>query len=611
MLFVMWAVVLMAGLLVYGIWRRKRIIRSYVNETLQETLMPGFSLKKRWIKAGLYIAALVFTVTALSGPLAGYKWVQTHEKGVDIMVALDCSRSMLAQDIKPSRLERAKREIIDLLRMLESDRVGLVAFAGQAILQCPLTLDHEAFNIFLRVLDPEYLPVGGTDLVSAINTCLNAFEADSDTEKAIILITDGEDTVSDPGKAAQAAAEKGVKIFCIGVGNPQGAPIPDKTGGFKKDEAGNIVLSKVDEKVLEKISGLTNGQYERSVAGDMDLESIYYTHIKKTMDQKTLKTSKKKVWENRFQWFLFPAILLLLLEFALSARTGKRKIPITGLIVFSMVLSISDVSHAFVFSSVRDGIKAYEANQFDQAKTHFIDAQLEDPDRPELYFNIGTAAYKNQEFELAEKHFLKAMTTEDKELRHQSEYNLANTRYRLGNLDEAIKGYESILKEFPEDSRAKENLEFVQKKKEEQKQNQEQDQNSKDNQEKPSKNQDKDKMDSKDPGTDSKSKDSDQNKENKPDSQNSQKKDEKERSPDNGSDTQPSPDNQAQKEMNQPQEDKASGSQEQQPAGENGEDPGEKGSPVNMNENMLNRLQDKPGQALMPVYAPKNIKKDW
>ncbi len=601
MLFVLWGVFLLTGILVYGIWRRKRIVGSYVGEPLEEIIIPGFSLKKRWIKAGLYMMALVLAVIALSGPLAGYKWVETQQKGVDIMVALDCSRSMLAQDISPTRLERAKREIIDLLRMVESDRVGLVAFAGQAILQCPLTLDYEAFHLFLRVLEPDYLPVGGTNLISAIETCLNAFEPDTDTEKAIILITDGEDTVSDPLEAARNAAAKGVKIFSIGVGSPGGTPVPDKRGGFIKDADGNIVLSIVDEKMLETVSSLTNGHYERSVAGDMDLEIIYYDRIKKTMESTTLQTVNRKVWENRFQWFLFPCIILLLIELALLSRSEKkRKSLATRLVIFWLMIAIPGISHASVFSTVKDGIKAYQDQQFEKAQTFFIEAQIEDPDRPALYYNIGTAAYKNQDYALAEKQFLRAMNTTDPVLKHQSEYNLANTRYRLGKLDEAIAGYESLLEAFPEDTKAIENLEFVRKKKEEQKQNREQE--SQDNQEPPPEDQDKENQDKKDPPE--KGSDNDQ----KPDDQSPEKQ-----SPGDQTPGDPSPDGQTpEAQTPDSQQEHQSIDTQDQPASSGNEDRTEdqsSGTPVN--ETILNRLQDKPGQALMPFYTPKNIEKDW
>ncbi|MCW8801235.1 MAG: VWA domain-containing protein, partial [Desulfobacter sp.] len=255
-------------------------------------------------KSGLAVLATGFAVVALAGPLAGYRWEKTTQKGVDIMIALDCSRSMLAQDVSPTRLTRAKREIIDLTRLMRSDRAGLVAFSGAAVLQCPLTLDYNAFGIFLDALDPDYLPVGGTDLTAALEACYNGFDPASIAGKAIILITDGEDTAGDEAalnKMVEKFAKEKIRIFAIGVGDPAGAPIPAKGGGFKKDSTGNIILSKVDETMLKKITAMTQGRYVRSVAGDMDLEQIYSGDILGTMERKELTQGRKKVWEKRFQ----------------------------------------------------------------------------------------------------------------------------------------------------------------------------------------------------------------------------------------------------------------------------------------------------------------------
>ncbi|MEJ2653853.1 MAG: VWA domain-containing protein, partial [Acidihalobacter sp.] len=174
-------------------------------------------------------------------------WQKIERRGVDIVIALDCSRSMLATDIQPDRLSRAKREIYDLLAMLEGDRVGLVAFSGTAFLQCPLTIDYQAFNLFLEVLTPDYLPVGGTDLAAALRTAQGAFDPKAASEKAVILITDGENTgPDDPLQAARDAQKAGIKLFCIGVGSNDGVPVPAAEGGFKKDAAGRIVMSHLD-----------------------------------------------------------------------------------------------------------------------------------------------------------------------------------------------------------------------------------------------------------------------------------------------------------------------------------------------------------------------------
>lgn len=326
MLFLIWAVPVVFLVCVYGMKKRKSILDAFCGSSGLAVLSPMLSAKRRWVKYTLLLVALLFTAVALSGPQYGFKWQEIEQKGVDLFIAIDCSKSMLATDIQPTRLERAKREVFDLLSMLEGDRAGLVAFAGTAFVQCPLTLDYNAFNLFMNALGPESIPLGGTDIAGAINAALDGFSEKDNTEKAIILITDGESTGGDPIGAAEKAKEKGVKIFCIGIGRDEGVPVPDTDGGFQKDRQGKIILARIDEDTLKKIASVTGGDYVRSVAGDMDLDRIYTTNIRGTMEQKTLESGKKKLWEDRFQWFLGPAMICLIMGLGLptAVRPGKE-----------------------------------------------------------------------------------------------------------------------------------------------------------------------------------------------------------------------------------------------------------------------------------------------
>ncbi len=630
----LWGLLPVAAILVYGMLRRKKILAGFAHAGMLSSIIPGFDPRRRQVKAVLILLAAAFAIVALAGPRMGFHWEKVKQKGVDIMIALDCSRSMLAQDIKPSRLERAKREIIDLLRMMRSDRAGLVAFSGNAILQCPLTLDHDAFNIFLKVLEPGFLPTGGTNLDAAIQTCYSGFEKETDTEKAIILITDGESTSGDVEKTVREMAKENIKIFCIGVGNMSGAPIPDESGGFKKDASGNIVLAKVDESGLEKIADMTGGAYVRSVAGDMDLDVIYMDRIHNTMERKTLVSGKKKVWENRYQWFLFPAMILLLIEFFIRAVRPRS----TGLFLFFAVFCL--LAHPqpgearSVSKSVKDGIKAYQENQYEKAEKHFIDAQLEDPDDDRLYYNIGTTAYQTKDYEQAKKNFGRAAKSKDPALRHKAEYNLANTAYQLGDLDGSISGYEKLLKEFPDDVQAKENLEFVKQKK------QEQQQSKSDQGKDPNKNQDNN-QDKKNQNKDNKGKNKEQQKKDGQKSNQDKEKDSSRNNKNNNKDkkdSQQQGDQQEQKDQQAgknktgqdgnpppPREDKSSSPNKDQGKGQDkgrktkpsqDQDPGmarsdQGGKPGQNMEKMLNRLEDKPGQAMIPMGQGQDNGKDW
>ena len=596
----LWALIPVFGIMVYGIRKREKILSRFARISMLPSIVPGFDPKKRWIKSLLIVISGGFAIVALAGPQLGYKWEKTTQKGVDIMIALDCSKSMLAQDIKPNRLERAKREVIDLLHMMKSDRAGLVAFSGRAILQCPLTLDHEAFNIFLKVLEPGFLPVGGTNLNAAIQECYNGFEKESDTEKAIIIITDGESTTGAVEEAAKEMAEKGIRIFSIGVGNIQGAPIPDEKGGFIKDASGNIILSKVDTKILEKLAALTGGLYVRSVAGDMDLDMIYTDKILGTMERKTLTSGKKKVWENRYQWVLFLCLVLLLIEFLLSSKKNVRQLFI---FVFAIGIAFFTAQDGVVYaqtvsSSVKAGISAFDEQKYEQAKKHFIDAQLESPENAELYYNIGAAAYMNKEYEQAKRNFIQAAKTDDIKLRHDAIYNLANTDYRMGNLDESIKGYENILKDFSEDAQAKENLSFVKQKKKEQQQKKES-KSDKDS------NKDKDNKDKQDPKKDqSKNQSKNQNKDQDNKEQNKDSQQDKNQTKEQD----PQQENKPGEEPSEPQEKKPQETKKDRQAAI--EDKELKQENPNM-EKMLNRLEDKPGRAMMPELRKQHVEKDW
>ncbi len=265
-------------------------------------------------------------VFALAGPRWGSHYQEVSQKGVDIMILVDVSPSMLVEDVDPSRLERARREIMDFLRVVQGDRVGLVAFSGAAFIQCPLTLDYSALEMFLTMLEPDLLPVPGTDIGAAIETAISSFDFKSETDKVILLITDGEDNEKKGLEAARKAAAKGIKIFVFGMGETSGGPIPagDGKGGFRKDKEGKLILSKLDEEGLRQIASMARGSYVRSVAGDLDLDMLYFDGIKSNTKAETVKTGKIKVYEERFSIFLLAAFLLLLTEGLIRERKAIR-----------------------------------------------------------------------------------------------------------------------------------------------------------------------------------------------------------------------------------------------------------------------------------------------
>jgi len=612
MLFLIWAVPVFFLVVVYGMKTRQNILARFASSKGIAAIAPETDSRRRWIKAVLVLCSLLFICLALSGPQYGYKWQTIEQKGVDIIVAIDLSRSMLATDIQPTRLDRAKREIYDLLAMLKGDRVGLVAFAGTAFLQCPLTLDYEAFHIFLNSLTPDSMPVGGTDISSAVTASLSAFEPKANSQKAIILITDGENTgKTDPLEAAENARKAGVKLFCIGVGSIEGVPVPSESGGIKKDRSGNIILTKIDEETLKKMAVLTSGAYVRSVAGSMDLDVIYTKEIRGKMEASTLSTDKKQIWEDRFQWVLALAVIALGVELIVPAV--RKKSAVLGM-MFLLLWSVPVQAG----NPLKEGIDAYNQGAYDKALKFFIDAQIDHPDRPDILYNIGNAYYHTGDFEAAAKSYKEALKAENKLLQQKAYYNLGNADFRKKQYEDAVKDYEEALKLGPDDIQARQNLEYVKQVMEQVKEQQNQQQ----------------KGDRGDKKEDSESKDS------KRDSSNEnhdpeKKSDQKEQSPKDQSEQSGSDKKNAEKdksspgfgdetdkdglgsdvpketagkedEQKKPEDKKAQGAAMPKPAGDPDNSEEKKKA-----EHILNRLKDQPGKAMIPAYGKTNVEKDW
>ena len=325
--YLLWCLVPLIFFMVWGMRKKQQLTLKFCgNPLLSKLVHPGVEKRHR-SKTIFVVLAILFLILALTRPRWGYQWENLHQRGVDVIVALDVSSSMLAEDIKPNRLERAKRKISDLLNMMEGDRIGLVAFAGTSFVQCPLTLDYGAARLFLSAIDTQLIPVQGTALGDAIKTSVKAFRSQDKKSKALILITDGEDQMGKALSAAKSASDQGVKIYTIGIGGEIGAPLPNPSGagGFRKNQQGEVILSKLDETTLQQIALETGGSYVRSVTGDIDLNTIYKDQIKKNIEKKELKSERRKIWQERFQWFIFIALIFLVAETCLSEKRPLKK----------------------------------------------------------------------------------------------------------------------------------------------------------------------------------------------------------------------------------------------------------------------------------------------
>ena len=302
---------------------RRSALSRFGNLDILAQLAETASSPKRLLKFVIFLCAFVFTVVGLANPQIGTRLQEVKQEGVDLFIALDVSFSMKAEDIKPNRLEKAKFEIRNLINKLAGDRIGMVVFAGEAYTQFPLTTDYNGAQLFLDVVDVDAVPIPGTAIGSAIQRSLASFDFEEPTTKVLIIITDGENTEGEAIPAAEEAAQKAVRIYTIGLGSPDGAPIPmynayGQQTDFKRDRLGSIVMTKLDEVTLEKIASLGNGAYYRGTNTQDELNEIY--EAINALQKREFGTKQFTDYESRFQPFVAAGILLLLLELLISER---------------------------------------------------------------------------------------------------------------------------------------------------------------------------------------------------------------------------------------------------------------------------------------------------
>jgi Ca-activated chloride channel family protein len=326
----LWLVPLLAVFVYWSFRAARRAAVRFAEEPLWKRLAPSEPRLHRLGRAFLLCAGLSLLVLGIAGPQWGARAVMLKRRGLDIVIALDVSYSMQAPDVKPTRLERAKREISAIFDRLAGDRIGLVVFAGDAFVQCPLTLDAAAARLLLDAVAVGSGGRPGTSLEAAINTAAGMYEQGEHQFKVLILVSDGEGHEGDPIAAAKTAAEQGIRIYTIGVGTPSGEPLPvtDESGitsGFKKDANGQVVLSKLDEVTLQKIALATDGHYYRAAPAQMEVDALFSELA--TLEKKELEGRLFTEFEQRFQYFLVPAFVFLVLEQAIPIVRRLRRRP--------------------------------------------------------------------------------------------------------------------------------------------------------------------------------------------------------------------------------------------------------------------------------------------
>lgn len=311
--------ILVAVFVIYRRAQRKRLARFGDMEIIAQ-LMPEASPRRVRNKFILLMVVFALLIAALAQPQFGAKLREVKRSGVEIMLAVDVSRSMLAEDFKPNRLERTKNAVSRLVEQLEKDRVGMVVFAGDAFIQLPITSDYVSAKTFIRTISPDIVPVQGTSLSKAIELASRSFSEQSQKSRAIILVSDGESHDDDPIAAAQAAKEKGIIIYTVGIGTPEGAPIAID-GEMMKDEEGNMVVTKLSEETLQQIAVLTGGAYIRATNQSVGLDEILKRI--KAMEQQEFSSLAFAEYNDQFHYLVALALALLLFEFVMIDRKNR------------------------------------------------------------------------------------------------------------------------------------------------------------------------------------------------------------------------------------------------------------------------------------------------
>jgi Ca-activated chloride channel family protein len=453
----LWLLLVIPPVLIAFFWWalrvRQKLLAQFIQARLLSALTVGVSPARQKIRFALVILAVVLLIITIARPQRGFDLEEVEQRGLDIVVAVDTSKSMLATDIAPNRLERAKLAALELLQRASTDRLGLVAFAGDAFLECPLTIDNTAFQQSVQALNVNSIPQGGTALAAAINTALTAFK-EKNHHKALVLFTDGEDNDEGALEAAQNAAAAGLKIFTIGIGSAEGTLVTvagaDGNTDYIRDEKGQVVKSKLNETLLQQIATTAGGFY-LPLRGANTMDTLYERGLAPLPKSESSEKLVRR-YHEQFHWPLALALLALLAEMFLPERkkskvqSPKSKVEAPAIAALVIILLLPASANASPASALRD----YRSNNFTNALTEYTKLAEVRTNDLRLVFNAGDAAYRATNFDAAQNLFQQVTLSPDLKLQQQAFYNLGNVQFQKAkqakDLDGLEQGFEAAAK---------------------------------------------------------------------------------------------------------------------------------------------------------------------
>lgn len=460
---------------VYAVTRslRRKRLRRLGQEDLVKQLMPSWSGAKGWWRIILFTLAFTFFTLGIARPQLGAKLAHKETHGAEIMICLDVSNSMLAQDYSPDRLSRAKLAISRMVDKLQEDRLGLIIFAGSSFVQIPITTDYVSAKLFLSSISTESIPVQGTAMGDAILTAAKSFSAQSEKSRAIVVITDGENHEDDAVEAARQVAETGIRIYTIGVGSLRGQPIP-KDGELMKDKSGEIVVTRLDEETLKQVAAAGNGAYVHAGNDEFGLTPVL-NDLKRLEDEK-LNSVVFEEYDEQYMYFFAIALFFLVLETLVGERRPKKKL-------FTILLALAVMMPAANAQTdkreVRAGNRKFKKENYKEAEIDYRKAVVKDSLSVAGQYNLASALYRQQDFEGAGK-ALDAI--QSVAISPDYFYNQGDVALQKQDYSAAVDAFTKALLLNPGDMDAKENYIYAKKMMKDQKGGQNQNQNQNQNQ---------------------------------------------------------------------------------------------------------------------------------